>query len=188
MRAEALALAYVAALSMATGAAQAAGPTQAELNNAVNDSANWPYVDHDYRGQRYTPLDQITSKNAADLAQVCSHLPRQGAHANGAHRLRWHPLRDDRSLHRSARWCELRSRLAVRMEAEGPRDVHHPARRRHKGRQAGARHRGRLSPGAGRQDRQRAVVAADCEAQRRLFHQHAAADLRGPRADRPGRV
>src|SRR5262249_22005653 len=48
--------------------------------------------------------------------------------------------------------------------------------------------RGRLSPGAGRQDRQRAVVAADCEAQRRLFHQHAAADLRGPRADRPGRV
>jgi alcohol dehydrogenase (cytochrome c) len=58
---------------MATGAAQAAGPTQAELNNAVNDSANWPYVDHDYRGQRYTPLDQITAKNAADLAQVCSH-------------------------------------------------------------------------------------------------------------------
>ena len=63
MRAEALA--YVAALSMATGAAQAAGPTQAELNNAVNDSANWPYVDHDYRGQRYTPLDQIIAKNAA---------------------------------------------------------------------------------------------------------------------------
>ena len=38
------------------------------------------------------------------------------------------------------------------MEAEGPRDVHQPARRRHKGRQAGARHRGRLSPGAGRRD------------------------------------
>lgn len=73
MRAEALALGYVAALSMASGAAHAAGPTQAELNNAVNDSANWPYVDHDYHGQRYTPLDQITAKNAADLAQTCSY-------------------------------------------------------------------------------------------------------------------
>jgi glucose dehydrogenase len=30
-------------------------------------------VDHDYRGQRYTPLDQITAKNAADLAPVCSY-------------------------------------------------------------------------------------------------------------------
>jgi alcohol dehydrogenase (cytochrome c) len=58
---------------MASGAAHAAGPTQAELNNAVNDSANWPYVDHDYHGQRYTPLDQITAKNAADLAQTCSY-------------------------------------------------------------------------------------------------------------------
>jgi alcohol dehydrogenase (cytochrome c) len=47
--------------------------TQAELNNAANDTANWPYVDHEYRGQRYTPLDQITAKNAADLAQVCSY-------------------------------------------------------------------------------------------------------------------
>lgn len=58
---------------MASGAAHAAGPTQAELNNAVNDSANWPYVDHDYHGQRYTPFDQITAKNAADLAQTCSY-------------------------------------------------------------------------------------------------------------------
>jgi len=65
--------ATVAALLLATGATHAAGPTQAELNNAANDSANWPYVDHDYRGQRYTPLDQITAKNAADLAQVCSY-------------------------------------------------------------------------------------------------------------------
>ena len=30
-------------------------------------------MDHDYGGQRYTPLDQISAKNAADLAQVCSY-------------------------------------------------------------------------------------------------------------------
>ena len=40
MRAKALALGYVAALSITSGAAHAAGPTQAELNNAVNGSAN----------------------------------------------------------------------------------------------------------------------------------------------------
>ncbi len=63
----------VAALSAVIGAGDAAGQTQAELNNAAKDSANWLYVDHDYRGQRYTPLDQITAKNAADLAQICSY-------------------------------------------------------------------------------------------------------------------
>jgi len=73
MRAKAFVFGSVAVLSAAIGAAQAAGPTQAELNNAANDSANWPYVDHDYRGQRYTPLDQITAKNAANLAQTCSY-------------------------------------------------------------------------------------------------------------------
>jgi alcohol dehydrogenase (cytochrome c) len=44
-----------------------------ELNNAATDGTNWLYVDHDYRGQRYTPLDQITAKNATDLMQVCSY-------------------------------------------------------------------------------------------------------------------
>jgi alcohol dehydrogenase (cytochrome c) len=73
MRAEASVFGKVAVLWLATGAAHAAGPTQAELNNATNDSANWVYVDHDYRGQRYTPLDQITARNAADLAQTCSY-------------------------------------------------------------------------------------------------------------------
>jgi alcohol dehydrogenase (cytochrome c) len=63
----------LAALLLATGAAKAAGPTQAELNNGVNDSANWAYADHDYHGQRYTPLDQINAKNAQDLSQVCSY-------------------------------------------------------------------------------------------------------------------
>jgi PQQ-dependent dehydrogenase (methanol/ethanol family) len=73
MRDEAFVLGSIAVLSLATGAAHADGPTQAELNNATNDSANWAYVDHDYRGQRYTPLDQITAKNAANLAQTCSY-------------------------------------------------------------------------------------------------------------------
>jgi alcohol dehydrogenase (cytochrome c) len=58
---------------LAISSAHAAGPTQAELNNAANESTDWPYVDHDYRGQRYTPLNEITAKNASDLAQVCSY-------------------------------------------------------------------------------------------------------------------
>jgi alcohol dehydrogenase (cytochrome c) len=73
MRAEAFVFGKVAVLWLATGAAHAAGPTQAELNNATNDGTNWLYVDHDYRGQRYTPLDQITARNAPDLAQICSY-------------------------------------------------------------------------------------------------------------------
>jgi len=73
MRAAAFVFGCVAALSAVIGAGQAAGPTQAELNNAAKDSANWLYVDHDYGGQRYTPLDHITAKNAADLAQICSY-------------------------------------------------------------------------------------------------------------------
>ena len=69
-------LACVVVLSITTGAAYAAGPTQAELNDAVNDGANWPYVDHDYHGQRYTPLNQLTAKNVADLVDICSfHFP-----------------------------------------------------------------------------------------------------------------
>ncbi|ACB94613.1 pyrroloquinoline quinone-dependent dehydrogenase [Beijerinckia indica] len=73
MSAKAFAFGSVSILSLATGAALAAGPTQQELNNATTDSANWPYVDHDYRGQRYTPLDQINAKNAADLTQICAY-------------------------------------------------------------------------------------------------------------------
>jgi glucose dehydrogenase len=69
-------LACVVVLSITTGAAYAAGPTQAELNDAVNDGTNWPYVDRDYHGQRYTPLNQLTAKNVADLVNICSfHFP-----------------------------------------------------------------------------------------------------------------
>jgi len=73
MRAQAFVFGSVAAILLAACAPHAAGPTQAQLNTATNDSTNWLYVDHDYRGQRFTPLDQITARNAADLAQVCSH-------------------------------------------------------------------------------------------------------------------
>jgi len=58
----------VAAVLLAACAAHAAGPTQAQLNAATNDGTNWLYVDHDYRGQRYMPLDQITAKN--ELARI----------------------------------------------------------------------------------------------------------------------
>jgi alcohol dehydrogenase (cytochrome c) len=73
MRAQAFVFGSVASILLAACAPHGAGPTQAQLNTATNDGTNWLYVDHDYRGQRYTPLDQITAKNAADLAQVCSH-------------------------------------------------------------------------------------------------------------------
>jgi alcohol dehydrogenase (cytochrome c) len=46
LRAEAFVFGSIAALLLATGAAHAAGPTQAELNNATNESTNWPYVDN----------------------------------------------------------------------------------------------------------------------------------------------
>ena len=73
MGAKAFEIGIGSVLWLATSAVHAAGPTQAELNNAANDRANWLYVDHDYRGQRYTPLDQISARNVADLTQVCSY-------------------------------------------------------------------------------------------------------------------
>jgi hypothetical protein len=52
-----------AALVLAISAAHAAGPTQAELNNAANESANWPYVDHSLAQQAYSAL-LITPKSS----------------------------------------------------------------------------------------------------------------------------
>ena len=34
---------------------------------------NWSYVEHDLSGTRYSPLTQITEKNVAQLAKVCSY-------------------------------------------------------------------------------------------------------------------
>ena len=46
------------------------GPTRAELN-AAGQSTEWLLPNHDYAGQRFVDLKQITRKNAADLRPVC---------------------------------------------------------------------------------------------------------------------
>jgi alcohol dehydrogenase (cytochrome c) len=46
------------------------GPTQAELN-AADRSTEWLLPNHDYAGQRFVDLKQITSQNAAELRPVC---------------------------------------------------------------------------------------------------------------------
>jgi len=51
----------------------AAGPTQKELDEAATDAKNWVYVDHDYHGQRYSPLNEINTENVGKLAQVCQY-------------------------------------------------------------------------------------------------------------------
>jgi membrane-associated protease RseP (regulator of RpoE activity) len=43
LRAEAFVFGSVAALLLTIGTAHAAGPTQAELNNAATDGVNWPF-------------------------------------------------------------------------------------------------------------------------------------------------
>ena len=46
------------------------GPTQAELN-AAGESTEWLLPNHDYGGQRFVDLKQITHQNAAELQPVC---------------------------------------------------------------------------------------------------------------------
>jgi alcohol dehydrogenase (cytochrome c) len=46
------------------------GPSQAELN-AASDSVEWLLPNHDYAGQRFVDLKQITPENAAQLRPVC---------------------------------------------------------------------------------------------------------------------
>ncbi len=64
-------LATALALSFGGFAAAESGPTTAELNNAAADANNWLYATHDYSGQRYSKLNQITRSNAAKLQAVC---------------------------------------------------------------------------------------------------------------------
>ena len=64
-----------AAILVATGLGQysayaADGPTQAELN-AAGESTEWLLPNHDYAGQRFVDLKQITHQNAADLRPGC---------------------------------------------------------------------------------------------------------------------
>lgn len=47
-------------------------PTQVELSEAGR-STDWPYATHDYSGQRYASLEQITPENAGSLRLVCAY-------------------------------------------------------------------------------------------------------------------
>jgi alcohol dehydrogenase (cytochrome c) len=40
---------------------------------AASEDGDWSYVEHDVNGTRYSPLIQITPKNASQLAKVCSY-------------------------------------------------------------------------------------------------------------------
>lgn len=54
-----------------SGAPSSASPSQRELNGAQANAANWLMTNHDYSGQRYVDLKQITHDNAASLRPVC---------------------------------------------------------------------------------------------------------------------
>jgi alcohol dehydrogenase (cytochrome c) len=47
------------------------GPTQAELNRADSDRANWILPNHGYSGQRFVDAVRITRDNIRSLAPVC---------------------------------------------------------------------------------------------------------------------
>jgi alcohol dehydrogenase (cytochrome c) len=66
-------LSFVGPLAMAVSAAAAEplGPSQTQLDRATEDGTNWLYVDHDYHGTRYTPIDKINRGNVGKLAPVC---------------------------------------------------------------------------------------------------------------------
>src|SRR5262245_35845580 len=70
-------IAYLETLGRATAAQSAApvvlgtGPTHKELLGAERDTRNWLYATHDYTGQRFVDLRQITPKNAAQLRPAC---------------------------------------------------------------------------------------------------------------------
>ena len=60
--------AFVAGAASAAPAAN--GPDQATLNAAAT-STDWLFHNHDYAGTRYSPLDEITTANAARLTPAC---------------------------------------------------------------------------------------------------------------------
>ncbi len=60
------------AAAKAPAAPRGTSPTQAQLNAAASDTANWLYATHDYSGARYVALKQITPANAAGLAPACA--------------------------------------------------------------------------------------------------------------------
>ena len=75
-------IAYLATLTVAPSTAAPAaapavplgtvqGPTQAQLDGAQKNTRDWLYASHDYTGQRYVDLAQVTVKNAAQLRAQC---------------------------------------------------------------------------------------------------------------------
>jgi alcohol dehydrogenase (cytochrome c) len=39
----------------------------------TSDGGDWPYVDHDLAGTRYSHLKQITTKNVSQLVKACAY-------------------------------------------------------------------------------------------------------------------
>ncbi|MFN7928410.1 MAG: PQQ-binding-like beta-propeller repeat protein, partial [Blastocatellia bacterium] len=66
-------IAMPAASTTASSSAKpsASFPTQAELNAAATNANDWLLSNHDYSGQRFVDLKQITPQNAANLRPVC---------------------------------------------------------------------------------------------------------------------
>ena len=69
---------------LAPGAASGQGPTQAELDSAGSNTSDWLLTGHDYGGQRFVDLEQITRDNVGSLRTVCTFEPGYSAqwHAN----------------------------------------------------------------------------------------------------------
>ncbi|MCH7746579.1 MAG: hypothetical protein IH939_00640 [Acidobacteria bacterium] len=63
------------------GSASGQGPTQGELNAAGSNTGDWLLTGHDYGGQRFVDLDQITRDNVDALRTVCTFEP--GYRASG---------------------------------------------------------------------------------------------------------
>lgn len=71
MRPVTIAWASLILLILSTPAFAQVGPTQAELNDAARDVANWLHPDRDYAGQRYVDLKEINVRSARSLRPVC---------------------------------------------------------------------------------------------------------------------
>ena len=72
MSARAIVLTFVFLMAVVTLPASAQqGPTQAELNAAASNAADWLLTNHDYGGQRFVDATEITRDNAGSLRAVC---------------------------------------------------------------------------------------------------------------------
>jgi alcohol dehydrogenase (cytochrome c) len=63
---------FISAILVQRQAYAGDGPTQADLNVA-GDSLEWLLPNHDYAGQRFVDIRQITQDNAAQLRPVCQY-------------------------------------------------------------------------------------------------------------------